>query len=159
MNKNRTLALVLYALVSLLLLAGASHANESNQIKYRQQVMEAIGSHTAAISTIVKGRLPLTEHVLVHAAQITALADLVPAAFENKATKGPTDAKPEIWAEMDKFAELNQAMSEASKALTAVVAEDDKKALAIAMRDLGKSCGACHRPYRKTKEESYKNQK
>ena len=135
-------------------------ADDLDHIKYRQQMMQAVGGHTAAISTIVRGKLPLMEHVAEHADQLADLAEMIPASFKSEVADGPTDAKPEIWSSMADFNKLAETMRVASEALAeaADTAADtgDRKAVALAMRDLGKSCGACHQPYRKPKEESYK---
>lgn len=137
-------------------ITGAASAGDADHIKYRQQMMEAIGGHTAAISTIVKGKLPLMEHLEEHADQLADLAEMIPAAFQKKVVEGPTDSKPEIWSSMADFEKLSEAMRVASEGLAAAADTKDRKAVALAMRDLGKSCGACHQPYRKPKEESYK---
>ena len=136
--------------------AGHVRANPDGVLEYRQNLMQAIGGHMAAIAAVVKGRLPMTAHVATHARLIEEAAKLVPAAFEDEISEGPTDAKPEIWRELDRFNTLNTDMATASAALVAAAEEGDMRNIALAMRDLGTSCGACHKPFRKPKEESYK---
>lgn len=131
-------------------------ANSDSVIEYRQHLMRAIGGHMAAVAAIVKGRLPLTEHIAEHAELIENAAELVPAAFEEKVSDGLTDAQPEIWSRMDEFVELNAEMSKASAELAKAAEEGDMRDIAMAMQSLGKSCGSCHQPFRKPKEESYK---
>jgi cytochrome c556 len=133
-----------------------ARANEENVTEYRQHLMVAIGGHMAAVASIVKGRLSLPEHIAQHAELIGHTAKLVPSAFEDRVVDGPTDAKPEIWVQMDQFTALNSEMAEASLALAEAARTGDARSVALAMRDLGKTCGSCHQRFRKPKEESYK---
>ena len=48
-----------------------------------------------------------------------------------------------------RFENLAQALEEAAD-------EGDHDSIQAAFKELGKSCGGCHKPFRKPKEESYK---
>lgn len=58
-----------------------------------------------------------------------------------------TRAKPQIWDEMDKFADHGKKEAEAADQLAAV-AGDGLKALAPAVKDLAQTCKGCHDDYR-----------
>jgi cytochrome c556 len=138
--------------------AGLALANGA-EVKYRQQVMVAIGGHAAAIATIIKSKMPLTDAVAIHAEAVAASAAAVPASFQAEIADGATDAKPEIWASMEDFLALNDKMREASLQLAEVAKGGDPKATRQALGAFSKSCGACHKAYRKPKEESYKEKR
>lgn len=161
MSANRTRPVFLTAAILTLVVGttiGTASANDAF-VKYRQQAMQAIGGHAGAIGTIVKSKLPMTDAVALHADAIASAANIVPPAFEENISEGLTDAKPEIWGNMEDFLALNDKMREASLALAEAARGGDLKATALAMRDFGKSCGACHKTYRKPKEESYKQKR
>lgn len=157
MDLRRALTTALLAAALYVSAATPSAANDDAYIAYRQQMMQAVGGNAAAIGTIMRKRLPLNDHMALHADQIASAARMVPGAFKSKVFKGATDAKPEIWTSMEEFLELNEAMREASLEFAEAAREGDPREIAAAFRDLTKSCGACHRPYRKPKQQSYKS--
>ncbi len=133
-------------------------ANEA-YVGYRQKIMAAVGGHAGAIGAIVKSKLPEQDAIAALAEAVAKTADTVPAAFSHALHEGATDAKPEIWDNMDDFLTLNDAMRKASLALADAARKGDPAVVKKAMRDFSKSCGACHRSYRKPKEESYKQRR
>jgi cytochrome c556 len=149
---------------ALLLAAGSAPAQEpaagvdEGAVQYRQKLMSGVGADMGAIGDIMKYGLPLTAHVAAHARSLSAHADLVAAAFERKVVDGPTDAKPEIWARPDEFAEKTRAMKAEADRLATIAADPAATPAAIGqqVKALGKSCGECHDSFRKPKEESYK---
>jgi cytochrome c556 len=129
----------------------------SGEIKYRQSLMEGVGSNMAAIGDILKNQLDLPGHVQNHASQLALAADLVAAAFKNGSAEGPTDAKAKIWTDWKGFEAAIADFDTAARNLESAAASGDPAAVGPAVKALGKSCGGCHKPYRNSKEESYKN--
>jgi cytochrome c556 len=149
------------AAVGVLFLSAPAFADaeaDEAQIKYRQTLMSGIGADMGGISAILKNRLKLPGHVASHAEQIALSAKLVAAAFKQPLSGGATDAKPEIWRDWAGFEEAIADLDAAANALAAAAAGSDPGAIGPAVKGLGKSCGGCHKAYRKPKEESYKNQ-
>lgn len=140
-------------------LAGpAAHAADDQvYIDYRQTVMSGVGAHMGGISDILKNGLPLTANIEHHASALAESSKLIAAAFEKKVVAGPTDAKPEIWQQREKFDEGIAKMQSEAEALAATVREGRMDELGARVKALGKSCGGCHETFRKPKEESYKN--
>ena len=130
--------------------------DDSAYLGYRHELMEGIGSDMGAISDILKYGLPLTGSIEGHARSMAALAKIVPAAFERKITEGPTDAKAEIWSDPDGFAKASAAFAASTQKLAEVAATKDAKAIGAQVQAVGKTCGGCHKQFRKPKEESYK---
>lgn len=133
-------------------------ADDSVRIKYRQTVMSTIGSNMGAIGDIMKNRLALPGAIENHAGQMADAAALIAPAFKQEISEGATDAKAEIWADWGKFEDSIAAFEAAARDLATAAASGDPAAVGPKMRALGKSCGGCHKPFRKPKEESYKNQ-
>jgi cytochrome c556 len=133
-------------------------ADDVDYVKYRQKVMSGIGADMGAISDILKNGLPFTANVAVHADSIEESASLIASAFEKKVTEGATDAKPEIWQKPDEFKDAIAALEDAADQLEDVADTGDHETVTAAYKELGKACGGCHKPFRKPKEESYKNQ-
>ena len=133
------------------------HEEGQAQIEYRQKVMSAIGTNMGAIGDIQKNRLDVPGAVANHAGQMADAAALIAPAFKKQLSAGATDAKPEIWADWAKFEEAIAGFEEAARNLASAANGSDPSAVGPAMRGLGKSCGGCHKPFRKPKEESYKS--
>ncbi len=157
LKKNMIVAAAAFSL-ALSATVGTALANGAH-VKYRQQVMTAIGGHAGAIGTIIKSKLPMADAIAIHADAVAAAAAAVPASFEEKIAEGPTDAKADIWGNMEDFLALNDKMREASLQLAEVAKGGDVKATRQALGAFSKSCGACHKAYRKPKEESYKERR
>lgn len=131
--------------------------DDEHYVMHRQKLMSAIGGHMGAIGGIMKAELPFMDAISVHAKAIEMSAGLIEQAFEKEVTEGKTDAKPDIWQDRDKFVAAAKAMQEEAGKL-ANVSASDKEAMAAQVKALGKACGDCHKPFRKPKEESYKQQ-
>jgi len=137
-------------------LAQAAPADEV-AIEYRQLLMSAVGYNMGAIGSIMKNQLPLPGAVANHAQQLADAAKLVAPAFRQKASAGKTDAKPEIWSDWAKFERAIADFEKAATNLAAAAKGTDGAATGQAVRALGESCTGCHDPFRKPKEQSYKN--
>ncbi len=133
------------------------HDGDSIRIKYRQSVMSIIGTNMGAIGDIMKNRLALPGAVANHAGQMAESAALIAPAFRKDISEGQTDAKPGIWQDWAKFESSIAKFETAARNLQTAAEGNDSAAVGQAMRALGKSCGNCHKPFRKPKEESFKN--
>ena len=127
------------------------------RIKYRQSIMSTIGTNMGAIGDIMKNRLVLPGAIANHAGQMADAAALIAPAFKKNLTAGRTDAKAEIWQDWAKFESAIAKYEAAARGLATAASGDDPSAVGPAMRALGKSCGGCHKPFRKAKEDSFKN--
>jgi cytochrome c556 len=147
------------ALAAAALVAGpARSAEDQVYVEYRQKVMSGVGADMGAISDILKHGLPFTAQIALHANRLEDAASLIPTAFEKQVSAGATDAKPEIWQKPDEFKQAIADFASAADALEDAADDNDAAAIQEAFKGLGNSCGGCHKPFRKPKEESYKNQ-
>jgi cytochrome c556 len=126
-------------------------------VQYRQKIMASQGASMGAINDILKNKLPYQGHIAVHARDIAATVALVGEAFKKEITEGKTDAKPEIWKEWEKFLAATEALGKESNTLAEVSKSGTMEAIEAQVKKVGGACGDCHKPYRKPKEQSYKN--
>src|SRR5262245_35025879 len=155
-QRNLYGCLVVFA--CLILTSAVIQAQEEEAfIQYRQKVMASNGANMGAIGDILKNKLPYQNHIIVHAQEIQRMATLIPDAFKKDIATGKTDAKPEIWKEWDKFTADANAMEREAAELAKVAQSGNMEAISAKVKKLSDACGSCHKPYRKPKEESYKN--
>ena len=159
MNRFGSLRLIALCLTSSLMAASSSFADTSDaaSIEYRQKLMSVIGANMGAIGDVLKNGLDLPGAVANHAGQMAEAAALIAPAFEKSIQDGATDARPEIWTDWARFEEAIAGYEAAARNLATAASEGNPGQIGSAMRALGKSCGSCHKPFRKPKEESYKN--
>ena len=89
------------------------------------------------------------------AGQMAESAQLIGAAFKKNAPSDATDAKPEIWKDWADFESKIADYEKAARNLQAAASGKDPSAIGPAVKALGKSCGGCHKTFRKPKEESF----
>lgn len=152
---NRPLPSILLATVALsglatALPAAAQFAKPEDAIKYRKAAMTVMAAHFGRVAAMANGKAPFDAKVAADNAEIaTSMAQLPFAGFVDGSDKGDTKAKPEIWAEMDKFRAGATKMQEAMAKLNAAAKGGSFDAIKAATGDVGKSCKGCHDNYRK----------
>jgi len=122
-------------------------------VKYRQQIMKAMGAHMSAISLISKGQVADRGQVAAHAEAIRALSHELPDLFP--ADSGPdktrTAAMKEIWQRWNDFKSIAAKLEKSSAALAA-----EKRAGAsrnAAFDAVGAQCNACHKEFRQKDQD------
>ena len=147
--KQIKIVTVLSVLLSFCFFGSSSLADSKGIIKYRQNVMKATGGHMGAIVDILKNRLPLADHIVDHARSIQQNSKMTLATFSKGTGLGNTKAKPAIWENWSKFESAVQDFERESAKLVKVAESGDMEALAKQVRATGKTCGGCHRNFRK----------
>jgi cytochrome c556 len=138
-------------------LTGIQAQEDEAFVQYRQKIMASQGASMGAIGDIMKNKLPYPGHIYTHAQDIQRISKLIGEAFKKEVAAGKTDAKPEIWKEWDKYMAAAEAVEQESGKLAEVAQTNNMEAIGAQVKKLGDACGNCHKPYRKPKEESYKN--
>lgn len=138
--------------------AAAAPATREEALKLmheRHERMEDIGDATKALGREMKAGAPNLETVRTSAATIARLAPQGSRWFP--AGTGPdvgkTRAKPEIWHKPEDFAARTRAFQAAAEKLDAVAKAGDVAAIKASFGELGKTCKACHDPYRAPERE------
>ena len=131
--------------------AAAQYRNADAAIKYRQSAMSLQGNHMARIFAMANGQVPFDAKVAADQIEIVAMLNRLQfAAFIDGSDKGNTRAKPEIWAEKDKFtAAINKSQEDVGK-LVAAGKTGSLDQIKAAAGTVGQSCKACHDAYQKT---------
>ena len=123
-----------------------------DSLNYRKKVMSSIGAHIGAIGDVLKGKVSHSNHVVGHARAMQAASLMLDDIFPPGSDVGDSRAKPEIWQQWDKFKAAIKAYQDASVILVQAAESGDMGAVGAAMDGVGKSCGGCHKPFRKPKE-------
>ena len=117
-------------------------------IKYRQNLMKAVGGHISNVALLVKGQVDFSAGLVTDSQAIVDLLKNAGIAFPEGTAEGKTKAKPEIWQDRAKFdAALEDTIGKA-EALAVAAGGGDMAAVGAALGALGKSCGACHKSFR-----------
>jgi cytochrome c556 len=133
---------------------GRAHGGEMTPHEVRDEVMHAIGSHMKALGDIAKGEAEMDASTIVHAKSLQALSATIVYLFpEGSASDVDTDrTKPEIWERWDEFAAVSAAFAAATPKAVAAVESGERGEIGMALREIGKTCGDCHKPFREEKD-------
>ncbi len=148
-------------MITMMLIIGFYGSNlfaqqDSAFLGYRQSLMKSLGSQMGAIGNILKSGLPLKAHIASHAQIIAVNSKLLPAAFEKKITAGRTDALPAIWQKWSQFEKAAMATQRESQKLMKISKTGSTNEFFAQMKNLGMTCGGCHKNFRKPKHERFK---
>lgn len=126
----------------------AAHDDVKNPVVLeRMKTMEAIGAGMKTLVGMAKGEIAFD--AAKADAAVAAIAEhgaMAPAKFEANETDPATEALPAIWENWDDFVKKNEDMVMAAKSVGAIA---DQGALGAALGQIGGTCKACHRDYRK----------
>ena len=127
-----------------------AQGNSDSIISYRKNVMKAVGGHTGALFTIVKGSLDeYQDQMLYHARALHEAARSIPAMYPEGTEKGRTRAKAKIWYDREAFEAVVDDMTTAAENLVKIAESGNMSEFSGALRPLGKSCKDCHSQFRK----------
>ncbi len=130
--------------------AAAQFRNAEAAIKYRQSAMALQGNHLGRVFAMANGQVPFDAKVAADNIEtVSMLNRLQFAAFIDGSDKGNTRAKPEIWAEKDKFAAAIKKSEEDVAKLAAAGKAGNLDQIKAAAGAVGQSCKACHDAYQK----------
>lgn len=140
-----------------LLLCGAATAHAESEpedlIKYRQNVMKSSGANAAAATAIVQGKVEFKDRLRAHAQALVTSTRNIPALFPKGSDFGETEALDAVWTKPDDFAKRAKDAQAKAVAFEKAVAANDTKSYAAKLKDLGDSCKACHKDYRKEQQQ------
>lgn len=130
--------------------AAAQFAKPEDAIKYRQSVMFLQNNHMGRLGAMVNGRVPFDAKVAAESAELVATLSKLPfTAFIDGTDKGTTRAKPEIWAEKDKFMAGAAKYQEEAAKLSAAAKTGNLDQIKAAFGGVGQTCKGCHDNYQK----------
>jgi cytochrome c556 len=154
--RPKLVAIALGSVVALAAMpAAAQFRNADAAIKYRQSAMYLQNNHMARLFAMINGQVPFDAKVAAENIEIVALLNsrVQFAAFIEGSDKGNTRAKPEIWAEKDKFSARVAKSQEDVLKLAAAGKTGNLDQIKAAAGAVGESCKACHDAYQKPAQQ------
>ena len=119
-------------------------------VGYRQGVMTAVGWNFGPMAGMVKGEIPFDAKAFALRAQRVAFLSTLPLeGFIPDSRVGKTDAKQEIWDNMDDFkSKMETFQTEAAKLAEAAKTASAVDALKPQFGKVGQACKDCHDKYK-----------
>jgi len=149
--------IIVYVFMFFILMNSYAFAQNAEEIvKYRINIMKAIGSHISVIASNVKGKVVIESDIIPHAkALYLSISSInIEKTFPSNTSTNDnlkTRALPEVWEKSNEFTlAMNNSIKKADELLLAAETKDIKL-IAKALGGLGKSCGSCHKTFRKEK--------
>lgn len=140
---------MLLATLFLILVAGNGVAAEPEDIiKYRQNVMKAVGAHTGAAISLIRGKVGFSIDLEYHVTAIANALTDIPKLFPEDSDFGETRAKDGVWSNRGRFETLSREAASAAQNLLAAVRSGDRGAMGKGFRDLGQACKNCHKKFK-----------
>ncbi len=137
------------ALTTLCVPATAQFQRPDDAVQYRQAVFTVMNNHLGRIGAMTTGRTPFNAEAATGSANVLEVLSKLPwEGFVAGTDKGDTRAKPEIWAEQDKFREGADKLQAAATQLAAAARTGNLDSVKTAFGAVDQSCRACHRAYR-----------
>lgn len=133
------------------LAAAAEDMTADDAIKYRKQVMSAVGDHMKSIAQIVKGEVIFMDALPTHAKGLADVGKISLAAFEPEVLTGDeekTTVTADIWSDWAGYEKSMAEMNDAADAFVAAVATGEKSEIGPALKTLGGTCKSCHDDFR-----------
>lgn len=130
--------------------AAAQFKNADQAIEYRQGALAVMDVHFDRIGAMAHGKAPFDAKAAQANAELVAtLARLPWAAFVDGSDKGDTNAKPEIWAQQDKFKADAQKLQDATARLVDATKTGNLDTVKTAFSATAETCKSCHDDFRK----------
>ena len=120
-------------------------------IKYRQNVMEALGGLTGTAVGQLRDGFSHGPELTAVVAGLQALSTDIPALFPEGTDFGETRAKESVWSERKAFEDAAAEAAEKVDAFAAAVQQGDRREMLGAFKEMGDGCKGCHEDFRKEK--------
>jgi len=142
-------ALVLSAALLGATAAQAQFQKPEDALKYRQSALFVMGQHFSRIGAMTSGRVRFDAKLAQeNAAVVVAMSKLPWAGFTPNTENLKSNARPELWMEMDKVKAAADKMMASAVALESATKTGNLDAVKKAFGDTAASCKACHDNYR-----------
>ena len=136
-------------LLTMLAPLALSAAEPEDIIKYRKNVMKAVGGHTSAAGAIVQGKVDYKAHLSEHARALQAMTKDIPGLFPKDSDFGDTNAKDGVWSKRAEFEKAASNVKTKVEAFAKAVQGGKQNAIVASFKDMGEGCKGCHKDFRK----------
>ncbi len=130
--------------------------NTEDVIKYRKDIMKSLGNHISVIAANLKGKVSINEDILTHSKSIFLTFSSLNITKIFPENSGPsnspnTKSLDNIWYEKEIFSDAMKNSIEKAQNLVLAAESNNKENIAKSLGALGKTCGSCHKKFRKKK--------
>ena len=131
--------------------AALAHSGvKDKDVMARMKLMSSMADNMKVIGMMFKQKMPFEQDkAIIALKEISRLATETPDAFKKNATDPKSEAKPNIWAEFDKFTDISMKLATDADGLAASFQSFEN--LKPALGKLSQSCKNCHTSYREKK--------
>ena len=134
------------AALAAMLAAGAALA-QTDPVTARKEGLKRMQANLEAIGNVAKDGGD-TREVAPRAEEMVTFFRSFPALFPPGSDGNGSRALPAVWSDRDGFERASANSVSAAEALRTAAASGDAAATGAAVRNMGGTCGACHRNYR-----------
>ena len=126
---------------------------ETAAFNFRDGLMKAIQWKVGKLRGMAQGEVTVDEALFKKSAHdVATLAGMITEGFIPNSIVQGSAATPEIWMNFPDFTQKAADLQTAAKALADAADQNGFEASKGLVDAVGKSCGGCHRPYRKRQE-------
>jgi cytochrome c556 len=126
---------------------------EAAAFNYRDGLMKAVQWKVGKLRGMAQGEVTVDEAFFKKTAHdVATLAGMIPEGFIPNSIVPGSAATPEIWMNFPDFTQKAADLRTAAQALADAADQNGFEASKGLVDAVGKSCGGCHRPYRKRQE-------
>ena len=134
-------------------LALSAHQGATGVVKERMDLMKTQKEAMKVIGAMAKGKVPFDAAKASTAAQeIETTAAKIPELFPEGTTGHPSEAKPEIWMQWDKFTADAEGLETAAATLKMAL-EGEAPEWKAKFKGVIDACKACHKTFRAEKKK------
>lgn len=140
------------AVTAILIMPANAHKGATGVVKERMDLMSSLGKTMKSLNAMARGKTDY-DHVAVKGAaeQILLQSKQMQSMFPEGSNQMPSVAKPEIWTRPGEFKALANALGTEAEKLGGLDKSGGRDALKQQFRRVGKTCSACHKPFRSKK--------
>lgn len=113
--------------------------------------MKELGKNMKAIAAVAKGEAAYSPALNQNAVAVMKMGEMMHMLFPEGSGGEKTRAKPEIWQKTAAFSTAVNNFKMASAKLVPAVSTGEQSTIGQALQAVGKTCGGCHKPFRKPK--------
>jgi cytochrome c556 len=128
-----------------------AHPDAKGVVKERMVTMKALASSMKALNQVKSGQMPITASSKI-SEKIIELSKLIPKQFPAGTYSFPSEASPKIESERARFERIAANLREAASTIPKTAQAGDLEKFTSSFRDIGKTCSACHKAFRVTRQ-------
>lgn len=147
---------MLFSVCASLLLSGlfvsgftGAHQGASGVVKERMELMKSLGDHMKSMAAMIKGKTPFdASKIAASARDIQDESRNIVRLFPEGSLKNPSEARPAVWIQWDRFSELTDRLIDEARGLSDIAIAGSRREIKVQFTRVGKTCSGCHTDFR-----------